>query len=439
MFVFNLQINKFVVKYQPRTDIIGEIMKKKLLIINLALFLAADMLVTGFILHRANKKAGEVPVFTPPTTTVSTETTTSTDETEYKIVETVPEETVTEPTEQVAQSEIGTIVTDTTMYAAASPYALDIKNLTISDNVYKILSDINGYDLVRTDSNNIGFIKSEDIEYTGETVDAPYEITLKNDIVVTTTNLNYRYGPSTEYESFRILEEETELQVIGETENGWLLVHLNGEVGFVSKKYTYSVLHKINERYPDLNLEELNVQKVVEVRNGTNYRKGPSTDDEIIREFSKSETMRVLGEYDGWYFGITDDYDIGFVSKNYTTDLNGIFIDTDILTQRMRMYNENQLLYYTRVKTGKDSTPTDEGHFKIFWMGEDVNIVDDIVVNYWMNYNNGEGIHDLESCTSFGEDDYHWEGSNGCTRTPLENVSKIYQKASVGTPVIVHK
>ena len=72
-------------------------------------------------------------------------------------------------------------------------------------------------------------------------------------------------------------------------------------------------------------------------------------------------------------------------------------------------------------------------------MGEDVNIVDDIVVNYWMNYNNGEGIHDLESCTSFGEDDYHWAGSNGCTRTPLENVAKIYQKASVGTPVIVHK
>lgn len=413
-------------------------MKKKILIINLALFLAADILVTGFILNRANKKNGEVPVFTPPATTSSTETTTPTEETEYKIVETTPEETVTEPIEQVAQEEIGTIVNDTTMYAAASPYALDITNLSISDNVYKILSDINGYDLVRT-NNNIGFIKSEDIEYTGETVDALYEITLKNDIVVTTTNLNLRKGPSTEYESIRILDEETELQVIGETEDGWLLVHLNGEVAFVSKKYTCSVLDKINERYPDLNLEELNVQKVVEVRTGTNYRTGPSTYDEIIREFSKSETMRVLGENDDWYFGITDDYDIGFVSKNYTADLNGIFIDTDILTQRMRMYNENQLLYYTRVKTGKDSTPTDEGHFKIFWMGEDVNIVDDIVVNYWMNYNNGEGIHDLESCTSFGEDDYHWAGSNGCTRTPIENVAKIYQKASVGTPVIVHK
>ena len=413
-------------------------MKKKIILANLALLLVGDILVTGFILDRANKKAGEVPVFIPPTTAVTEETTTIPAETEYKIVETIPEETVTEPIEEVAQSEIGTIVTDTTMYAAPSEYALDIGNLYVSDNAYKILSDINGYDLVRTDTNNIAYIKSEDIEYTGETVDAPYEVTIKNDIVLTTVNLNLRQGPSTDYESIRVLEEETELQVLGETEDGWLLVHINGEVGFVSKKYTYSVLDKINERYPELNLEELNVEKVVEVRTNTNYRTGPSTDDEIIRQFSKSETMRVLGEYDDWYFGITDDYDIGFVSKNFTTDLNGIFIDTDILTQRMRMYNENQLLYYTRVKTGKDSTPTTTGHFKIDWMGENANIVDDIVVNYWMHYYNGEGIHDLVDCTSYGEEDYHYAGSNGCTRTPLENVAKIYKKASLGTPVIVH-
>lgn len=408
-------------------------MKKRFIALNLAIFLAADILAASFIVNRANKRAGQVPEFTPPSTTISEETTQTTEETGYRI-----EETVTEPVEQVAQSEIGKIITDTTMYAAPSPYALDINNLTISDQVYKILSDINGYDLVRT-KNNIGFIKSEDIEYTGETVDAPYEVSLKNDIALTSTNLNLRQGPSTDYPSYRVLDPETELQVLGETEDGWLLVHLNGEMGFVSKKYTYSVLHKINERYPELNLEEINVKKIVEVKEGTNYRKGPSTDDEIIREFSKSETMRVLGENDDWYFGITDDYDMGFVSKNYTTDLNGIFIDTDILTQRMRMYNENQLLYYTRVKTGKDSTPTTTGHFKINWMGENANIVGDIVVNYWMHYYNGEGIHDLVECTSYGEDDYHYAGSNGCTRTPLENVAKIYKKASIGTPVIVHK
>lgn len=413
-------------------------MNKKILLTNIALFLVADIFVTGYILDKANKNASQVPIFTPPTTTV-TEETKSTQETEYKIVETIPEETIIEPTEIVEQQEIGKIVANTTMYAAPSSYALDVANLNISDQAYKIMSDINGYDLVRTDTNNIGFIKCENIEYTGETIDSPYKIDLKSDIVVTTTNLNFRYGPSIEYESFRILEPETELQVLGETEEGWLLVHLNGEIGFISKNYTISILDKINEKYQNINLEEINVKKVVKVKEGVNYRRGPSTDDEIIREFTKAETMKVLGEYDDWYFGITDDYEMGFVSKKFTTELNGIFIDTDILTQRMRMYNENQLLYYTRIKTGKDSTPTTIGHFKIDWMGEQANIVDDIVVNYWMHYYDGEGIHDLIECTSYGEDDYHYAGSNGCTRTPLENVAKIYKKASLGTPVIVHK
>ena len=38
-------------------------------------------------------------------------------------------------------------------------------------------------------------------------------------------------------------------------------------------------------------------------------------------------------------------------------------------------------------------------------------------VFHWMNYNNGEGIHDLASCNSYGEDDYHYAGSNGCIRS----------------------
>ena len=418
-------------------------MKNRLLITNLALFLAADIAVTSYILNKVNKPSNEIAIFNNPTITTEIYTPQPTEDiivvetTEPPVEETQKEEIVIE--EKKITQEVGKVTTDTTLYAYPNESALDITNLCISDNVYKILSDASGYDLVRTDANQFGFIKNENVSYTDEKVEVPYIVNRKNDIVITTTGLNFRYGPSTEYESFRLLDPETELQVLGETEDDWLLVHLNGEIGFVKKDYTTSILDIIKEKYPELDYNNLEVQKVVKVREGINYRRGPSTDSEIIREFSYCETMRVLGEYEDWYFGITDDYEIGFVSKNFTTDLEGIFIDTDILSQRMRMYNNNQLLYYTRVKTGKDSTPTDEGHFKIFWMGEQANIVDDIVVNYWMNYNDGEGIHDLVECTSYGEEDYHYAGSNGCTRTPLENVAKIYKKASVGTPVIVHR
>ncbi len=422
-------------------------MKKKLLVTNIALFLVADLAVTGYILNKINKKSNEIIAFVKPPVSVKVETTTPTDE--FTIAETV-EETIpiteetqpleTEPEVEVEKQEIGEIVNETTLYANASHNALDISNLEVTEKVYKILSEANGYDLIRTDDNKIGFIRSEDVTYTGEEIESPYKIKRKNDFVITTASvLNFRYGPSTEYESFRGLQPNTELQVLGETNDNWLLVHLNGETGFIKKDYTISVLDIIKEKYPDININELKVQKVVELRDGLNYRRGPGTDYPIIREFNKSETMRVLAEYDGWYFGFTDDYEVGFVSKQYAKDLEGIFIDTDILTQRMRMYNNNELYYYTRVKTGADITPTTEGHFKIDWMGQNENIVDDIVVNYWMHYYDGEGIHDLESCTSYGEDDYHYAGSHGCTRTPLENVAKIYSKASRGTHVIVHK
>lgn len=419
-------------------------MKKRIFIANVALLLVADIALTGYILNKRNKFNNEVPVFTKPT--ISQEQTVQTEPTklDYIIEEEteipeVTEEPVIEEKKEIIKQEVGVIKNDTVAYATPSEYGLEIGKLSIGENAYKILSDASGYDLVRNDNNAIFFIKNEDITYTGEEVEAEYKIERKNDIVLTTTKLFFRTGPSTDYEAIRLLDEETELQVLGEAEDNWLLVHLNGEVGFVKKDYTYSVLDKINETYPDLNLENLEVKKVVRIKEGINYRKGPSTDDEIIREFSKAETMRVLGENEEWYFGITDDYEIGFVSKSYATDIEGIFIDTDILTQRMRMYNNNQLMYYTRVKTGKDSTPTTEGYFKIDWMGEHANIVGDIVVNYWMHYYDGEGIHDFEACTSYGENDYHYAGSNGCTRTPLENVAKIYQKASLGTPVIVHK
>ena len=455
-------------------------MKNKLLVTNLALFLAADILATSYIINKVNRN-NDVVIITPPEVTqaeiVPEETTIPL---EYEIVEPevteVPESEMVEtteppvveetvPTESTVDEEVeeyedgkmylerekttpkvinticeeGVINSDTEMYASPSLRSLNIKNLNINESVYRIFQTSNGWDLVRTENNEIGYILTSKIDYTGKKSAQDYNISIKNDIVLTTSNLNLRQGPSTEYESLRILDKETELQVLGEAEDDWLLVHLNGEIGFVKKDYTISILDKIHEMYPDLVLENLDVQKVVRLRDGLNYRRGPGTEYDVIREFFYCETMRVLGEYNDWYFGITDDYEIGFVSKDYATELNGTFIDIDILTQRMRMYNGNELMYYTRVKTGKDQTPSDIGHYKIYYMGENVNIVDDIVVDYWMNYNNGEGIHDLASCNSYGEDDYHYAGSNGCIRTPHENVAKIYRKSSIGTPVIVHE
>ena len=258
-------------------------MKNRLLITNLALFLAADIAVTSYILNKVNKPSNEIAIFNNPTITTEIYTPQPTEDiivvetTEPPVEETQKEEIVIE--EEKITQEGGKVTTYTTLYAYPNESALDITNLCVSDNVYKILSDASGYDLVRTDANQFGFIKNENVSYTDEKVEVPYIVNRKNDIVITTTGLNFRYGPSTEYESFRLLDPETELQVLGETEDDWLLVHLNGEIGFVKKDYTTSVLDIIKEKYPELDYNNLEVQKVVKVRDGINYRRGPSTDD----------------------------------------------------------------------------------------------------------------------------------------------------------------
>ena len=60
-------------------------------------------------------------------------------------------------------------------------------------------------------------------------------------------------------------------------------------------------------------------------------------------------------------------------------------------------------------------------------------------VEFWIQYNGGEGIHDARWRYVYGTEDYHTKGSHGCINTPRETVSKIYQLTQIGTDVIVHK
>ena len=83
---------------------------------------------------------------------------------------------------------------------------------------------------------------------------------MKNDIVITTVSLNYRKQPDKESERILTFDENTELQVLAETDNGWLLVKSNNVLGYVSKDYTISMYEMLNNIYPDL-VEDLTLQK----------------------------------------------------------------------------------------------------------------------------------------------------------------------------------
>lgn len=320
--------------------------------------------------------------------------------------------------------------------------SLKIDTLDENDVMYKIMSCDNSWDLVRYNG-KIGYVCRDYIRYSDEYYQQEYEHLKQNDIVLTSTDLNFRLEPNQKADRITTFKKNTELQVLAMIDNGWLLVKNNGVIGYVHGDYTTSLLEKANELYPELNLSELSVKKVVYSNTQLNIRCGNSTKFDVIGQLEKYESVRVLGEYDDWYFVLTNDYNFGFISKEYTKDLTDSYVIVDKSEQRLYMYKNDELYYSTPVTTGKDTTPSDTGLFKIYAKETDRYLTDGKTYNshvdYWMPYNGGEGLHDAKWRSVFGTESYHKSGSHGCVNIPPEIADDIYNNVEKGTKVLVHK
>ena len=264
---------------------------------------------------------------------------------------------------------------------------------------------------------------------------------MKNDIVITTVSLNYRKQPDKESERILTFDENTELQVLAETDNGWLLVKSNNVLGYVKKEYTISMYEMLNNIYPDL-VEDLTLQKVVYATQDLNVRSGTSTEAEAIGLLERLESVRVYGEFGDWYLIMTNNNDFGFIHKDYTQELDEEFVIVDLDKQTLYLYNGIDQYIQTPITSGKDSTPSDKGLFKIYYKSRNTPLIGDdynVTVDYWMNYNNGEGLHDASWRSVFGTDSYHYNGSHGCINIPPHLADDVYEYTEKGTKVLVHK
>ena len=377
----------------------------------------------------------------------STEDTTVITDPTIETSPTIPE--TTPPVESIPNEEFISLpneivyaTTEVNIRTGNNTDSLRIGNLSINESVIKLLSCDNNWDLVRT-HDKIGYVCRDYLSYSNEFVEEDISHTLHNDIVLTTTELNFRSAPSQEAEKLDKFPKGAELDVIATTDNGWLLVKYNGVLGYVKKDYTISLLEKINYEDPELELTELEPVKIVYSNTTLNVRKGNSTEHEIITQLEKYESVRVLAEYEDWYLIMLNDYTFGYVSKEYTRDLQEDYIIVDKSEQRLYFYNNSELYYTTPVTTGKDSTPSDTGLFKIYSKETNRYLTDGKTYNawvgYWMPYNGGEGLHDANWRTVFGNESYHYGGSHGCINIPPKITDEIFEQAKVGTKVLVHK
>ena len=379
----------------------------------------------------------ETPEFTIPQETTSEQEINTPEET-------TPEEIITPPVvEEVSHNVILQANSVANLRSSNTQDSIWLDQLQIYDTAYKILSCDNGWDLVKY-NDKIGYVYRDFMTYTNEQYENEYNHIRHDDIVLTTSSLNFREQPTSDSKRIATFAKETELQVIAIVEGTeWLLVKYNGILGYVHNGYVISMLDRANELYPELQLTGLKTQQVVYATAGLNFRTGNSTDFLSLGLLEKYETLRVIGEYDGWYFVMTNDYNFGFVSAAYTKVLEDRFVIVDKSEQQLYLYDDNELLYTTPVTTGKDETPSDTGLFKIKYKATDVVLSDNETywspVRYWMPYNGGEGLHDADWRSVFGTESYHYGGSHGCINMPVDITDEIYNNVEAGTKVLVHK
>ncbi len=114
------------------------------------------------------------------------------------------------------------------------------------------------------------------------------------------------------------------------------------------------------------------------------------------------------------------------------------WIEIDLSRQKLIAWEGNKPVYAVNISSGKSSTPTRTGTFAVQtkhrvtrMAGDDYDVPD---VPYAMYYDGGMAIHGAYWHNLFGNPVTH-----GCTNVAVNHAKWLFNWASVGTPVVVHK
>jgi uncharacterized protein YgiM (DUF1202 family) len=129
------------------------------------------------------------------------------------------------------------------MRSKASEVSPIITYMELNAEAVRIFTDPNGWDLVKCNE-YVGYVKTEEMTYSDNTLTIAEEYIHRphNDIVVTTSTLNFRTKPKQDSKRILTFNEDQELQVIATVDNGWLAVTYNGQIGYVHGGYVISML-----------------------------------------------------------------------------------------------------------------------------------------------------------------------------------------------------
>lgn len=255
--------------------------------------------------------------------------------------------------------------------------------------------------------------------------------TRKEDIVFikNTTNIyldkdaeSEKVGKILEGRSFRYLDEDDE----------WYQIDYYGIHGYISKadgmKTTKDVM-----KYPAIGKGYL-------VEKSKIY-----ADPELTYELDtlpELEFLEIHRDLDNSYLAVTTYGEIGYVPKEENIKMiEGDMAVVDKSDEEVLIYEDDvNILRYPAV-TGciKNGTISDSGCFDIFHKRGRCSF-SGVTVDFMLNYNAGEGIHDAfrwRKMEEFGGDTYINNGSHGCINSPQYIIPLVYSTLDVGEKVLV--
>ncbi len=301
-----------------------------------------------------------------------------------------------------------------------------------NNTAYRILT-IDGWDLINY-NNKLGFVKTDYITSLEIYEESNIKHTEENDLLTANTNINLRLSPEISNNKIDLIKKGSLLTTIAITNNNWYIVKYNGKIGYISADLVTSLKREIKENYNiDINIKDivyLNKNDYLLDSNGIPFTLA-----------NKYESAYLLYENNDFSL-IKTNKTTGFIYNSSITKLDQNFIDIDLYNQKIKLYDDIDILIQSDMVSGKIATPTREGYFKIYnkqtdryLKGEDYNTY----VNYWMPFDGGIGLHDATWRSKFGDEIYIKKGSHGCVNLPYNVAEYIYQNINVGTKVLVHK
>lgn len=354
----------------------------------------------------------------------------------------VPEMPVTNPATYEVEEENNNVIVDSTIqdgdyYTVKEALLVNTdKNEIIAtiglDTYVKVLGE-NGSDYLVDYNGLIGYIPKDSVQskqyvlYDDNTIEEYKPYTIRH-MIRANTDVNIRENMDTEANNIiGILYAGNSVEIISH-ENGWYRLQYGDREAFVKDEYC-------NEEF----IVDGNILKVVYIIEDTDLLKEDT--DEAIRSLEFYESAEVLGDL-GDYYLVNVDNVVGRIKKDACYQLEGKTVVVDLSSQTLKLYDDNEVLLYTKVVTGKDTTPTDKGLYPIYDKATETYLTGEdykTFVNYWMPFNGGEGLHDATWRDSFGGPDYHSNGSHGCVNMDLDDAEVLYNNVEVGSKVLIHR